>query len=41
MFMDELEARHHALLRREGERLEVSRGIDVEDNEPEALLGLQ
>ena len=39
LFMDELESRHHALLRREGERLEVSRGIDVEDNEPQALFG--
>ena len=40
-FLDEIGTRHHArLLRRTPEVLETTRGIPVEDNEPEAMLNL-
>ncbi|HDP89296.1 MAG TPA: hypothetical protein ENN42_04970 [Thioalkalivibrio sp.] len=39
-FLDELETRHHARLTRHApDTLETTRGIPVEDNEPEAMLG--
>lgn len=40
-FLDEIETRHHArLVRRAPGVLETTRGIPVEDNEPEAMLNL-
>ncbi len=39
-FIDEIEARHHALLKVCDAGFAVTRGIDVRDNEAEAIYGL-
>ncbi|MEJ2554528.1 MAG: hypothetical protein P8079_11235, partial [Gammaproteobacteria bacterium] len=39
-FLDEIDTRYHARLRRGAEGFESEYGIDIKDNEPEAMFGL-